>query len=681
MMAMMQTWMQQTQELLAANAAAQTPARNKRAKKERVNSPLAYGSGDEDYFRDASASASIAPSGSGSAASSDSDEDDRRQVVGPRAVFAAQARALKQQDDRELSAQDEMASKKQKWKQMAVNKKKAKQKLMPESIRRGTYWGARKPKSNKIGQTRGKQANRSLSTSDLHDSKAQAKHSPTDKYGISQTLGRSRPPRHQTKARVEAMATTTLSSSAATARAAAASTKTRSKTKTGSKKSTATTSDTRKRRKREPESIRRGTFWGARKPAGGARSATGGAPKIKAKGKTNAKTSAKSKSAKGKGKGGKVTRKGKAKKNREHERERELRSVTNDDEDADSYMLQEYHVSSRAQYRDNDEYLRKLGVDPRPSTSQSGARRRAGLGHGTEGAGPGDPGLGLELGSGTERQQHETPSNHSLQWEWGRGTREAVTPARTPNMRAEELDFNALVYSSVQNTYDSDQVREKGFGQDEKDASSAAEEANEAFAAAAASTRYSDGGDGDDHIQADVLEGGISDGAVARRNAARGQREEQQGVKFALTDARSIDMEGEVDPTVLKRLGFAPGSSSGDRDRSRQLLQSRSRLQSASGGRPLSPVDERLSSPSRGVRLTSFRGDDFEHHGSTGVGGGQREGQDEARGGGRRGAQDETQVGVEEREDEIPSYLKVDHSDTARFLISAEAKARRILLQ
>ena len=55
-------------------------------------------------------------------------------------------------------------------------------------------------------------------------------------------------------------------------------------------------------------------------------------------------------------------------------------------------------------------------------------------------------------------------------------------------------------------------------------------------------------------------DGGVSDGAIARRDAARGREDQQPSVKFALSDARSIDMEGEVDAAVLKRLGFAPGS-------------------------------------------------------------------------------------------------------------------------
>ena len=100
----------------------------------------------------------------------------------------------------------------------------------------------------------------------------------------------------------------------------------------------------------------------------------------------------------------------------------------------------------------------------------------------------------------------------------------------------------------------------------------------------------------------------------------------------------------------ISAVTFFTGSSSGDREQSRQLLQSRSRLQSASGGRPLSPVDERLSSPSRGVRVRHFKSDGFD--------------EDDRKG----------------EVDEIPAYLQVDNSDTARFLISAEAKARRILL-
>ena len=55
-------------------------------------------------------------------------------------------------------------------------------------------------------------------------------------------------------------------------------------------------------------------------------------------------------------------------------------------------------------------------------------------------------------------------------------------------MRAEELDFNALVYSSVQNTYDNAHGNEVNelYHHDEKNEAKAAKEAEVAFAAAVA---------------------------------------------------------------------------------------------------------------------------------------------------------------------------------------------------
>ena len=645
MMAMMQTWMKQTQELLAANAAAQTPARKKRTLKQREGSPIAFAISDNQDSPPpppslAELSEPELPVSSGS------EDYHPHGLAGSRAVFRARARTMKQREEIELRARDS-ASKKKKV------KKRTKKNTVPDSVRRGTYWGARKPKSNKIGNMGSKQqSSRSLSTSDLHQKSAQAKHSPSDKYGVSQRLSRSRPPRHQTE-------TTTA-------------TKTM-KTKFGSvgvKKNVAATVDVRKGR-RESQSTRRGTYWGAGKPGNGTNEVVRGMSKAKNIGKGKSKSASKSKA-----KAGKLAQKSKASVKQKFKRGRErLQQSIGMGGDVSRELLMEKRISGQEQYRQGDEYLRDVGVDPRPSTSQSGVRPR--------------PSAGLAQQQ-QQQQQHQQQrwqqkevlrNNNPLQWEWAEEAREAVTPARTPNMRAEELDFNALVFSSVQNTYDNDHVRNLGFGDAEEGETNAVERADVAFADAEARARHFDREDDNDHNisrkerrQGDVFEGGVSDGAVARRNAARGQGEQQQGVKFALTDARSIDMEGEVDAAVLKRLGFAPGSSSGDRDRSRQLLQSRSRLQSASGGRPLSPVDERLSSPSRGVRLHHFRGDDFDHHGSTS---GEGREQDERYG-------EEPKVMGDpnlQEESQIPSYLKVDHSDTARFLISAEAKARRILLQ